>query len=250
MNGLRILIVLTVLMASTSLSAQALRMAGNLWPPYTDKRLPGDGLSVDLIRTALGRAGYQVEYVEVPWERALQGVKSGRYDLFNGWPTSTRTSYVLRSRPFLTNRMRWVQRAGDNFRYKGRDSLLPYRLVLSRGYVYSDELVAYSRLNKGYAANFIQAARMLLAGRADLTLEDEQTAQFHFKHELSDVEDLLGFVPGEFAVLDLSLLVRKDHPQQAQIIAAFNREIEAMLADGSYAAIFLRHGLPAPQQLP
>jgi len=249
-NGLRMLLMLFVLMASTSLNAQVLRMAANVWPPYTDQRLPEDGLSVDLIRTALGRAGYQVEYVEVPWERALQGLRQGRYDLINDWTTTTHAAYARYGRAFLTNRVRWVQRRGEHFRYEGRGSLIPYRIVLSRGYVYSDELATDSRLNKGYAANFVQAARMLLAGRADLTLEDEQTARFHFGRELSDVENLLQFVPGEFANLDLSLVVRNDHPQQAQIIAAFDREIEAMLADGSYAAIFLRHGLPAPQRLP
>ncbi len=62
---------LMLLLASASLPAEVLRLAGNIWPPYTDKSLPGEGLSVELIRTALERGGYRVEYIEVPWERAL-----------------------------------------------------------------------------------------------------------------------------------------------------------------------------------
>lgn len=241
---------LVLLLTSTSLSAETLRLAGSVWPPYTDRALPEQGLSVDLIRTALGRAGYRVEYREVPWERALLGLKNGRYDMINDWPAADRVSYSRSSRPFLTNRVRWVQRRDSHIRYDGIDSLIGLRIVLSRGYFYGSGLQTDARLIRGYAADFVQAARMLLAGRADLTLEDERTASFHFNRELAGARDELSFLPGEFNLLELSLVVRNDHPQQAAILAAFNREIAAMVEDGSYAAIFHRHGLPAPLALP
>lgn len=246
MIGIRGLLWLTLLLVSAPAGAETLRLASNAWPPYSDKRLHEDGLSVDLIRTALGRAGYQVDYIEVPWERAVLGLKSGAYDLLNGWPTANRSSYVRSSRPFLTNRMRWVKRRTSNIHYDGLESLIPHRIALSRGYVSNEAVENDPRLNKGYAANFVQAANMLIARRVDLTLEDERTALFHFSRELERVSDALEFVPGEFSMLDLSLVVRNSHPQQADIIAAFNREIAAMIEDGSYAAIFLRHGLPVP----
>nr|WP_272890390.1 transporter substrate-binding domain-containing protein [Stutzerimonas stutzeri] len=239
-----------LLLASASLPAEVLRLAGNIWPPYTDKRLPGDGLSVDLIRTALGRGGYELEYIEVPWERALLGVKNGSYDMINGWPTVKRVDYTRSSRPFLINRMRWLQRRESDIRYEGLDSLLGYPIALSRGYVYSDELDDDTRLQKGYAANFVQAAKMLIAGRVDLTLEDERTALFHLNRELGHERDALSFVPGEFSQVGLSLVVRNDHPRAADIIATFDREIALMLDDGSYASIFLRHGVPPPEALP
>ncbi|GAB6388494.1 transporter substrate-binding domain-containing protein [Stutzerimonas marianensis] len=249
MGGMMGVLLLTLL-ASTSAVAEVLRLAGNAWPPYTDQRLPNSGLSVDLISTALGRAGYQVQYVEVPWERALRGLKSGDYDMVNGWWSAKRARFASSSRPFLSNRMRWVQRSEDKVHYDGVDSLTGYAIALSRGYAYGDELPPAERLHIGYAINFVQAARMVLAGRVDLTLEDERTAQFHFDRELADASDLLSFVPGEFRVLDLSLVVRNDHPRRASILEAFDREIAAMLEDGSYAEIFARHGLPVPSALP
>lgn len=250
MTGIKRFLWLALLLTSTSLSAEVLRLAGSVWPPYTDQTLPEQGLSVDLIRTALGRAGYRVEYREVPWERALLGLKNGRYDMINDWPAADRASYSRSSRPFLTNRVRWVQRRDSPLRYEGLDSLAGLHIVLSRGYTYGGGLQSDPRLIKGYAADFVQAARMLLAGRADLTLEDERAALFHFNRELEGVSDELSFLPGEFNLLDLSLVVRNDHPRQAAIIAAFNREIAAMVEDGSYAATFHRHGLPAPLALP
>ena len=243
-------LLLIALLGSTSVTAEVLRLAGNAWPPYTDQRLLHSGLSVDLITTALGRAGYEVRYTEVPWERALRGLESGSYDLINGWPSESRARFAAVSRPFLTNRMRWVQRAEDDVPADGLHSLEGYAIALNRGYAYGEELTHNARLSIGYTTNFLQAARMLVAGRVDLTLEDERTAQFHFDRELADVSDQLSFVPGEYLALDLSLVVRKNHPHQAQIIEAFNREMGEMLEDGTYAAIFARHGLPVPAQLP
>ena len=95
MTGFKRFLGLVLLLTSTSLSAEVLRLAGNVWPPYTDRGLPEQGLSVDLIRTALGRAGYRVEYREVPWERALLGLMNGRYDMINGWPAVDRVTYSL-----------------------------------------------------------------------------------------------------------------------------------------------------------
>lgn len=45
-------------------------------------------------------------------------------------------------------------------------------------------------------------------------------------------------------------MVRSDHPRLSDIIATFNREIAAMVEDGSYAMIFVRHGMPVPAALP
>jgi len=225
---MRRLIGLMLLLASASLPAEVLRLAGNVWPPYTDKSLPGEGLSVELIRTALERGGYRVEYIEVPWERALFGLRSGSYDMVNGWPTLKRVDYTLSSRPFLVNRMRWVQRRGSGFRYDGLDSLIGHPIALSRGYMYSDELDDNAQLQKGYAASFVQAAAMVLAGRVDLTLEDERTVLFHLERELGHERDELSFVPGEFRRAGLSLVVRSDHPQATDVVATFEREIAAI----------------------
>jgi polar amino acid transport system substrate-binding protein len=244
------LLVGLLLSASASVSAEVLRLAGDTWPPYTDQTLHADGLSAELIRTALGRAGYDVTYTEAPWERVVQGLQQGKYDITNAWFTVRHAGYAKYSRPFLSNRVRWVQRQGADIQYEGRESLLPYSIVLTTGYAYSDELANDSKLNKGYANNFLQAARMLLANRADLALEDERTALFHFNGSLKGASDGLSFIPGEFSVRNLSLVVRDNHPEQAAILEAFNREIETMVEDGTYAAIFARHGLPAPESLP
>lgn len=222
---------------------KTLTLVGDAWPPYTDASLPEGGLSVELIRTALGRAGYRVEYVEQPWERALRGFRRGQFDLINDWFTASHAGYARYGAPFLINRVRWVQQRDGGIVYRGLESLAPYRVALGRGYVYSDALMAALGDDAVYVADFVQAAYMLAAGRIDLTLEDELTARHHFENELALIHEGFDLLPGEFDLLPLHLVVSNQHPEQREIIAGFARELAAMRDDGTYEAILQRHGL-------
>jgi len=86
-------------------------------------------------------------------------------------------------------------------------------------------------------------ARMLQARRVQLTLEDELVARFHLSRSLAGIRDQLEFLPQPLSENGLHILVSRKHPQHQQIADAFNKAIEGMRADGSYAQIFLRHGL-------
>ncbi len=99
-----------------------LRLVGDPWPPYTDQGLPGGGLAVELVRTALARAGYRVEYTEMPWTRATRGLRQGRFDLYSAWYVREREPYALHSAPYLFNRLRWITRRDEPIVYDGLDS--------------------------------------------------------------------------------------------------------------------------------
>ena len=84
---------------------------------------------------------------------------------------------------------------------------------------------------------------MLHAKRVELTLEDEFVARYHLGRELSGIRDELEFLPRPLSENGLHILVRRSHPEHQHVVAAFDQAIEAMRADGSYAAILQRHGL-------
>jgi len=48
------------------------RLAVSEWPPFTGEHLPGNGIGTDTLRQMLGRAGYQLELVWLPWTRAVR----------------------------------------------------------------------------------------------------------------------------------------------------------------------------------
>lgn len=244
MNAIRAIALLGLLLVGMPTSAEHLRLAGDVWPPFTDQRLPNNGLAVDLVSTALQRAGYTTEYVEAPWARVLYGLQQGDYDLLvAAWYSDERTHYGLFSEPYLINRIRFLQHRRTHIRFDSLADLRPYSIAVVRGYSYSGEFDQDTRLSKVPVLEFSMGARMLAAGRVQLAVEDELVAQHHLNHELSEVREGLEFLPKPLSENGLHILVRRSHPLHQQIVQDFNRAIEAMREDGTYARIYQRHGL-------
>lgn len=232
-----------VLCSCCTVNAEPLRLVADTWPPFTDARLPNNGLASDLVNTALQRAGYTSEYNEVPWARALRGLQAGDYDvLLSAWYDAQRTQYGLYSEAYLVNRIRFLQRKGADIHFERLEDLRPYSIATVRGYAYQTEFDQDARLHKIPVMGFAMGARMLAAGRVQLTLEDELVARHYLKRELHELQGQLEFLPKPLSENGLHIVVRRSHPQYRQIVAAFNRAMREMRGDGSYAQIFQRHG--------
>jgi polar amino acid transport system substrate-binding protein len=243
MNGLRALC-LSFLLLPLAVAAQTLRLVADPWPPFTDQSLLNNGVASDLVSSALSRAGYATEYAQVPWERAVRGLRRSDYDvLINAWYTEERASFGYFSAPFMVNRIRLLRRKGSRIQFEQLADLYPQRIAVVRGYAYSAEFNSDPLLRKVGVGSFASGARMLQAKRVELTLEDEFVARYHFGRELSGIRDELEFLPRPLSENGLHILIRRSHPDHQQIAEAFNRAIVAMRADGSYAAILQRHGL-------
>ncbi|MFJ5298161.1 substrate-binding periplasmic protein [Pseudomonas sp. NPDC088368] len=241
---LRAMALLGMLLIAQGASAQTLRIAGDAWAPYSDLTLINGGLSTDLIRTALGRAGYTTEYEQVPWARAVHGVSEGRYDiLINAWYSKDRTEIGEFSGEYLVNRLRFLKRKTSDIEYKSLPQLHPYSIAIVRSYAYSPEFDNDPDLKKIPVASFSTAVRMLAAGRVELTVEDEYAARFALSHEPEDVRDSVDFLPQSLSENNLHILVSLKNPDHAKIVADFDNAIAAMKADGTYDKLFKLHGL-------
>lgn len=224
--------------------AQTLRLAGDAWAPYADVSLLHDGLSTDLIRTALGRAGYDTEYEQVPWARAIHGLSEGRYDIvINAWYSEDRTRIGVFSAPYLINRLRFLKRKDASIEFQNLSQLHGYSIAVVRGYAYSPEFDADANLEKVPVASFSIAVRMLAAGRVGLTVEDEYAARFALKREPADVQADVEFLPKSLSENSLHMLVSLKRADHQQIVVDFDKAIADMKADGTYDKLIKLHGL-------
>lgn len=223
-------------------SAATLQIVANSYAPFTDKKLPYNGLATDLVTTALSRAGFSSEYHEVPWARALEGLQHDKYDLtIATWYLAEREVYGQFSEPYLTNTLRFIRKKGSHIDYQQLRELRPYLISVVRGYVYTPAFDADTSLRKHPVNSFASAARMVVQEHAQLTIEDELVAQHAFNGELSDAREQLEFLAKPLSESPLHILVRRSHPQHQQIIDGFNAAMRAMRKDGTYQLIMQRH---------
>ncbi|QLL13028.1 substrate-binding periplasmic protein [Pseudomonas chlororaphis] len=233
-----------LLLLGQSAYAEKLRLVADAWPPFTDATLVNGGLATDIVSTALARAGYASEFEQVPWARALLGVGEGRYDvLVNAWFNEARTQLGQFSSEYLVNRVRFIRRKDASIEYTNLKQLHGYPIAVVRGYAYSPDFDSDPELQKVLVHNFAMAVRMLAADRVKLTLEDEYVARYYLARESPRVRNAVEFLPNSLSENGLHILVSLKNPAHAQIVAKFDREIEAMKADGSYERLLRQHGM-------
>jgi polar amino acid transport system substrate-binding protein len=239
-----------VLACSASVPAETLRLVANTWPPFNDVNLLNNGLSSDLVITALKRAGYSSSYFQVPWARVLYGVQVGDYDIVvSAWYDAERATYGVFSQPYLINRIRFLRRKGTDTQFRSLSDLGPASIAVVRGYSYQPAFDADQQLLKVPVVDFAMGARMLAAGRVQLTLEDELVARHYFQYELQGIEPQLEFLPKPLSENGLHILVRNSHPQAKEIVERFNRAMQAMRDDGTYEKIFAAHGFASATEV-
>jgi polar amino acid transport system substrate-binding protein len=240
----RALALIGLLLLGQGAYAEKLRLVADVWPPFTDATLVNGGLATDIVSTALARAGYASEFEQVPWARALLGVGEGRYDvLVNAWFNEARTQLGQFSSEYLVNRVRFLRRKDAPIEYTTLKQLHQYPIAVVRGYAYSPDFDSDTGLQKVPVHNFAMGVRMLAADRVKLTLEDEYVARYYLARESPRVRNAVEFLPNSLSENGLHILVSLKNPAHAQIVAGFDREIEAMKADGSYDRLLRQHGM-------
>ena len=242
-----LLFVLGLWAAALPLAIQAappLRLVADKWPPFTDTALPGQGIATALVKAALLRAGYDSALEQVPWARALAGVRLGRYDvLINAWYDPSRHAIGTFSDAYLSNRLRLLARQPSQLRIDSPNGLRGLRIAVVRGYAYTDALDLNRGLRRIEVGNFASAVQMLAAGRVDVAVEDEYAARYYLQREAADVRASLDFVGEPLGENGLRILVSAHHPEHDQIVARFESAIAAMKADGTYAQMLRQYGL-------
>lgn len=234
-----------LLLAGHAAGAAKLRLVADLWPPFTDAGMVNGGLATELVSTALARAGYASDFEQAPWARAMRGVGEGRYDIVvNAWYSEERTRLGEFSAGYLNNRIVFIKRKDVAIDYQGEPGgLYPFTIAVVRGYAYAAGFDSDARLQKVPVHNFPMAVRMLAAGRVQLTLEDEIVARVYLARESAMVRNAVEFLPTALSENQLHILVSLKNPEHRRIVAAFDQQIAAMKADGTYARLLERYGL-------
>lgn len=225
-----------------AVQAERLRLATSVWAPYVDGNLPGSGLAVDLVTNALERAGYEYSLSIGSWPRTLEGAKIGVYDVIPAaWYTEERAADLLFSRPYLTNRLKFIKRRGDAIVFSEPSDLKGRTIGVVAGYAYGPRFEQLRGVRKWENNHVIQSLLRLVNGQVDLALGDEWVLRHEIAQYLRNSAEGLEILPQPLEVRDLHLAVSRQHPRHEAIVQAFDAAMEAMRKDGTYERIIDRH---------
>lgn len=241
----RLLAGLLLLTCSTQTLATDLNVVhSGKWPPYADASLPGQGLAVEIVTTALKRAGYTTYMRVDSLDRILEGGALGVYDVFaTPWYSDARNQYLDYSEPYLESYIRFIKKKDKKLRYESLDDLKGVMVGTVQDYAYGPEFDQARGIIKIPERNLIQNLLKLTQGRIDLTLDDELVVQYEINSYMPNSMAELEFLAVPLAVRGIHIGVSRENPQHARIVDDFNKAVAAMKKDGSFDAIVAKHNI-------
>ena len=214
-----------------------LHLASDTWPPFTDTP-EGQRVAIELVMTALDRAGISASTTIVDWKDVEVGIRNGTYDGSAAmWRTEKRDENLIFSEPYLENRLVLVGRKGSDVAAARMSDLSGKRVAAVGRYAYGDAITGAVGVYFIKGRNDQDDLDKLLAGDVDYMLIDELVARYLLSYQKDEATAKLEIGTTPLARRTLHLAIRRDVPGAAEIIEEFNREILGMFTDGTYGKI-------------
>lgn len=213
-----------------------LHLASDSWPPFTD-RPQGTHVALELVDTALARAGIEATTVIVDWKDVEAGIRKATFDGSAAmWRTGQRDDDLVFSEPYLENRLVLVGRKGSDVAATTMSDLAGKRVAAVGRYAYGDEVEQAGVLFIN-ARNDQDSLSKLLAGEVEYMLVDELVVRYLLTYQPDEASARLEIGTTPLALRTLHFALRRNLPDADDIIQAFNTQIDAMMADGTYSEI-------------
>lgn len=215
------------------------------WEPYNGDLLPNYGFTSEIISQAFKRVGYKVRFTFLPWSRAYEDTRKGKYDgLYASYYSKERAEIFALSDPYISGPLVLCSRNDRAIEFKTLRDLSSYRIGVVRGYVNTPEFDKADYLKKEAVVSDILNLRKLLGGRVDLIVIDKFTAMYHLKNTPSVQGDLnnVRFLNPPLEEKPLYIMFSKAVSDYKVKLADFNRGLSEIKADGTYEGILNKYG--------
>lgn len=247
-----------LLVPGTPARAETVVLAADEWCPYNcDPASDKPGFMVEIAREALGRHGITVEYVVLPWARAIEEVRANKYAGIIGAYYGDAEDFIFPDTPQGRSTMMFYTPATSAWNFTAETDLDAVSLGVIADYSYSVALDAYIEKHKADPARIQVVAgdnamdaniQKLLHGRIGAMIEDKQVVDYNLSAPeraaqraglreagmLPTPDDGNGIVYVAFSPA---------HPQARKYAKILSDETNAMRASGDLRKILDRYGV-------
>jgi polar amino acid transport system substrate-binding protein len=230
--------------------ADTITIVADEWCPYNC--VPGSdkpGYMIEIAQKVLGEAGHTIEYSNLPWSRAIEESRRGKFSAIVGAARDDAPDFVYPGEALGISGSVFAVKKGAGWKYTGIDSLAAVSVGVIQDYSYSDEFDAYAEANAKDSKK-IQVAtgetalstniRKLEAGRIGALLEDRAVLDYQLAQEnkagsvdiaggLEEAEIFIAFSPANPASKDYAKLLGEG--------------VAKLRASGELGKILARYGL-------
>lgn len=193
MNFFKHLFAIVALMASLNSAAETITLAvENSWPPFADK--DGNGISKEIIQAAYSSVNMRVEFIAVPYARALIMAEQGQVDgAFNVTKQkSTLEKFYFGEVPILKTSASFYYHIDSAMNFTSNNEILKDTSVgVIIGYEYGDNYEKNKhRFKEVKVANQAQLFQLLKKKRIDVAIMFDEVVKSKLDNMQLDFDDI------------------------------------------------------------
>jgi polar amino acid transport system substrate-binding protein len=124
--------------------AETITLVADEWPPFNS--VPGseeEGYLVDVARAVFVKKGINVSYKLLPWKRAIELTRNGKYNGIIGASRTDAPDFVFPSEELSRNFISFYVRKDSNWKFVNRNDIIKISLGVIAGYDYRKWLLDY-----------------------------------------------------------------------------------------------------------
>lgn len=230
--------------------AEHISIAADRWCPFNceaGSELPG--FMVEVAERVFSKHGYEVEYIEMNWSRAIQEARKGEVNAIMGGFKSDAPDFVYPKEELAVLENRFFVRKESDWVYKGIDSLKTVQLGAILGYDYGNELRAYIQESGAEEVTILNGEyhplshgiKLLKRHRIDVLIETGPVFWYNAKKlGLADEFKVVGLTKKAAPAYIAFSPALEDSSRYAQILS---EGIRGLRASGELASILAKYGL-------
>ncbi|MFD0826311.1 transporter substrate-binding domain-containing protein [Neobacillus sp. M.A.Huq-85] len=214
---------------------QVIRIAGdNNFPPFEYLSDSGvySGFNVDVMNAISIQTGMKIEYYPMPWNQALQALKSGKVDAIQGMKNypSRRKTYAFSKDYFISSQAIFVLK--DNMYIRQIENLEGKKVAVQQSDVSNELLNKVNHVKLIKTDNQQQAVQLLIKGKVDAFVGNRITGQYVLQK--IGKQSQIKIVGEEINPTEYSIAVL---PKNKALLTTFNKGISQIKKDGTYEKI-------------
>lgn len=232
-------------------------IAGDNWCPINcsprDNGQQEQGFMIDVAREALAMQGFHLNYVEIPWTRAIELARKGEIEGVVGAFHGDAPDFIFPERALLSMSPSSLFTAkGSQWQFQGLTSINQVTLGSIKGYDYGDALNGYinsllttksDQLVQLHGNNAVKRGiQLLLKQRVGVFVESAPVFWYHAKQlNLTDkVKHIADVSPKEPCFIAFSPM----HKQSKTLSALLDSGVKELDRSGRLKQIANKYGLP------
>ncbi|MGE4424349.1 MAG: substrate-binding periplasmic protein [Pseudodesulfovibrio sp.] len=211
------------------------------WPPFYSDSLPGGGFANRVVRESLALEGIKVDFLFLPWRRALETAAQGPAVGSAGWlPLEERRKRFLFSDPVFKSARVFFHLRDVPFIWRRVEDVRDLRVGITLGSAEEfpfKEAMAGGRGKLDVAGTYVAGMKMLIAGRVDVYACNKAVGLFVLANRIDAGVDRVVYNPRPIFTETNHLIISRRLPYAEALVDRFNAGLRKLRQSGRYDEI-------------